>query len=171
MEGEVFRECLIYSLHVVIQYTERNPTLSFVLIFNLNVLPAFKAIFGRLSLVLHTICEKNVCSEVFQRFTDEWLFAGTWLRWLFLQHSPHAAYSVLCPMAVLLPSCPSCRLTVFIAATRNLLCKYSWLTSYLWRVGLFGFFWGWKNYLNWCLRRKEEGWVCKYYWSKPAVVG
>lgn len=32
------------------------------------------------------------------------------------------------------------------------------------------FFWGWKSCLNWCLKRKEGKWVCRYCWGKSAVV-
>lgn len=55
----------------------------------------------------------------------------------------------------------------FIAVTVVLFWKYSWLISYL-QSGVF--FWGWKNCLNYCLRRKEGEWVCRCYWGKSAVV-
>lgn len=70
MEGGVFRGHLIY----LSQYTEKTQ-LSFVMSFNLKAVPGFAPIFGRLSLVLQIIFERNVCSELFEKFPDECLFA------------------------------------------------------------------------------------------------
>lgn len=48
-------------IHYMWSYSiqKKTPTLSFVLIFNFNALPAFKAIFGRLPLVWQKIYEKK----------------------------------------------------------------------------------------------------------------
>lgn len=125
-------------IHYMWSYSiqKKTPTLSFVLIFNFNALPAFKAIFGRLPLVWQIIYEKKKIVQSYLKSTCMTVsLHEPLLWWLFLQHSIRTTYSVLCPMGILLPSCLSCKFTAFIAATRNLLCKYSWLISYLWRVG------------------------------------
>lgn len=69
--------------------------------------------------------------------------------------------------------------SAFIAATRtypgnipDLFCmceEWCFLSRWFFLLAFF-FFWGWKSCLNWCLRRKEGKWVCRYCWGKSAVV-
>lgn len=157
------------------------------MIFNLKARPAFAPIFGRLSLVLQIICERNVCSELFERFTDECLFA-----WTFASVTLSAAlppYSIVSPLShgSSAPQVPELRIhkQLFFFCSHQKLTQQIFLTYFIFvksRVLVFCFVWGFwvlggfggffeskKNYFNWCLRRKERQLVCKYYQGKPAV--
>lgn len=159
------------------------------MIFNLKALLAFVPIFGRLSLVLQIICERNVCSELFERFTDECLFAWTFASMTFSAALP--PYSIVSPQSHgnSAPQVPELQihkhLFFFFFCSHQKLTQQIFLTYFIfvksrvlvfcfvwdfWVLGGFlGFFESKKNYFNWCLRRREGQLVCKYYQGKPAV--
>lgn len=159
------------------------------MIFNLKALLAFVPIFGRLSLVLQIICERNVCSELFERFTDECLFAWTFASMTFSAALP--PYSIVSPQSHgnSAPQVPELQIHkhhfFFFFCSHQKLTQQIFLTYFIfvksrvlvfcfvwdfWVLGGFlGFFESKKNYFNWCLRRREGQLVCKYYQGKPAV--
>lgn len=161
----MFRGYLIYLSYC----TEKTTALSFVMIFNLKALPGFCTIFWQIvssfagnlwnKCLLRVIWKVHrrisVCLNLrFNDFSCSTPYSSQ-------SSVPWQFWSLGAWVADLQSAC------VF-AATRNLLSKYSWLISYLWRV-VFGVFWRQKNYFSWCLRRKEGLLVCKYYQGKPAV--
>lgn len=179
-KGEVFRGHPVLLLHTAIQYTKKknpknkSPTLSFVLVF---ILMPYKYVRQSLEDYLYEQVFIQIC------WKSAWMnvcLHEPLLRLLFPQYSINAAYLMIHHVVILLSGCLSCRFAVsFHCSHQNLSWKYSWLILYVWRVVLsfsviffvgFFFFWGWKSCLNWCLRRKEGKWVCRYCWGKSAVV-